>query len=102
MKTSFLSLFLVKLKQIHIDKSITTSYSTDILQCPMTAWTMVVEEYDSGGNLKGKTPEDEVICVTSKLGVNTKNSDLSFNDQGLFDEVKVDVFRLELSLRCQS
>ena len=33
METGFLSFFVVKLKQIHIDKGITTGYSTNILQC---------------------------------------------------------------------
>ena len=33
METSFLSFFVVKLKQIHIDKGITAGYSTNILQC---------------------------------------------------------------------
>ena len=33
METGFLSFFVVNLKQIHIDKGITTGYSTNILQC---------------------------------------------------------------------
>ena len=33
METSFLSFFVVKLKQIHIDRGITAGYSTNILQC---------------------------------------------------------------------
>ena len=33
METGFLSFFVVKLKQIHIDKGITAGYSTNILQC---------------------------------------------------------------------
>ena len=33
METSFLSFFVVKLKQIHIDKGITAGYSTNIPQC---------------------------------------------------------------------
>ena len=37
METGFLSFFVVKLKQIHIDKGITTGYSTNILQCYIIA-----------------------------------------------------------------
>ena len=33
METGFLSFFVVKLKQIHIDKGITAGYSTNIPQC---------------------------------------------------------------------
>ena len=33
METNFLSFFVVKLKQIHIDKGITAGYSTNIPQC---------------------------------------------------------------------
>ena len=33
METGSLSFFVVKLKQIHIDKGITAGYSTNILQC---------------------------------------------------------------------
>ena len=33
METSFLSIILVKLKQIHIDKGIADDYSTNIPQC---------------------------------------------------------------------
>ena len=35
METSFLSFFVVKLKQIHIDKGITAGYSTNIPQCKL-------------------------------------------------------------------
>ena len=37
METCFLSFFVVKLKQIHIDKGITAGYSTNILQCKVVA-----------------------------------------------------------------
>ena len=41
METGFLSFFVVKLKQIHIDKGITAGYSTNIPQCQEIMETLV-------------------------------------------------------------
>ena len=43
METGFLSFFVVKLKQIHIDKGITAGYSTNILQCHPVLYATVTK-----------------------------------------------------------
>ena len=70
METGFLSFFVVKLKQIHVDKGITAGYSTNILQCsrsgemwrdlatfphPVKEWVLVILDplaYTASAQLK--------------------------------------------------
>ena len=71
METSFMSFFLVKLEQIHIDKCITAGYSTNILQCQEYQAKMITINAELTENFMA---ELLLVVITTNSNIRSKRS----------------------------